>query len=113
MWNDDKKAFLVSIACVISIWIYSAYLSYKPHPLFKLNTEDVATIEILDGTSGAVVEITDYDSINQIIQGLNSVTFQKDKSSKDYEGFRYSTKILDADGQLLEELIINAKDHIT
>ena len=73
------KGKLSKISLIMSILIAIFLLTFIPHKLVDVDPQDVSSIYIFDGRSGHHIEIKDKDTINYIIENLDSVTFQKGK----------------------------------
>jgi hypothetical protein len=102
---------IISILCVVCVYyIYSA-----PKASIKsvdINPNEISIISIFNGNTGKKINIDGKDDINRIITNLNDIDFQKDKSSKDYDGFSFSTDFYDLDGNKIDHVTINSKDTI-
>ena len=103
------KYILIFVPIVIAL-LYS--LTYIPHKVISISTNEVAKITIFDGQNGNEVIIEDRANINHIINNLNVVKFKKGKLSIMYMGYSYKTTIYNNKGKVVEELIINSSDLI-
>ncbi|RSD28525.1 hypothetical protein EJA10_04725 [Mesobacillus subterraneus] len=109
--RKEKKFRFVILAVPIILGI--AYgCTYIPHKIVNIAPEEVSKIHIFDGTTGYEAEITDKAQILHIINNLNGVTFQKDKSALGYLGYSFNTTIFNQDGKVVNEFIINSNDTI-
>lgn len=57
------------------------------------------------GNKGATVEITDRDTIEYITDNLESLTFTRDESSENYNGWNYWLKWYDEE-ELIDDVVI-------
>lgn len=64
------------------------------------------------GNTGNTVEITDTYNIQQITKAINSLQYEKGKSSNNSTGWSYSIKWYDKDGVLIEEIVILGSQNI-
>lgn len=86
-------------------------ISYIPQKVVNVQAKDVTKIEITDGKTGQQIEITDEMTIAHIINNLNGIVFQKEKSASDYKGHSFDAKIY-VHNNLEQSLIINSEDTI-
>ncbi len=103
------KGTVLAIAVITSL---TFSLSFFPHKVISIESENVSKITIFDGNTGEEMEITDKKAMNPIIHNLNSITFQKGKPSFGYMGYSFRTTIYSESGKVLESLIINSSDTI-
>ena len=87
------KRKLLKVALIISILIIIFLLTFIPHKLVNIESQDVSSIYIFCGTNGKHIEITDRDTISHIIDNLDSVTFQKDSLAIFRMGYAYNITI--------------------
>ena len=100
-----------------ALMIIAGFVIYSniQHPAFlksSIDSSKVSEIEIFDGNTGKRYKITEQSSIEHIVNNLNSITFVKDKSSKNYSGFSFNTTIKDKDGDSIWNGTINSSDTI-
>lgn len=108
-----KTVIIASIAFVVLsagvfIWYNVAHSKLK----FSIDQAKVSSIEIFNGNTGKEYKITEQSSIEHIVKNLNSITFTKEQSSKNYDGFSFATVIKDKDGKELENCTINSLNTI-
>lgn len=77
-----------------------------------IRTDRVAKIEIFDGNTGYEVDVTSPEQIRSITDNLSSVKVKRDGVSLFRMGYRFRMVFLDANGQELGKLILNAPDTV-
>ena len=73
--------------------------------------EGAAKIEVFSGTTGLCVDVTDEDTIQQITDNINSITFKRESKIAS-SGFRYHIDWYDTDGQIIESIGPGGDDHM-
>lgn len=73
---------------------------------------EASKIELCSGNDGTMVEITDTEDILYITDNINSLTFSKGESSKDYSGWSYSLKWYDSEDNIMEEIVVMSEYQI-
>ncbi len=73
---------------------------------------EASKIELRSGNDGTMVEITDVEDIQYITDNINSLTFSKGESSKDYSGWSYSLKWYDSENNMMEEMVVMSEYQI-
>ncbi|WKA54629.1 hypothetical protein [Planococcus shixiaomingii] len=108
----QKKRILVGMltAVIIIVLLYTA--TYIPKKMITIEPAEVSKIEVFDGNSGTLINLTEKDQIKHIISNLNETTFKKKGLSIGYMGYNYRLTIYDADEEEYKELIINSSDTI-
>ena len=112
--SKKKKIYvasIISIFCVVCVY-YIYNVSKSSSKLLDIKPNEVSIISIFNGNTGKKINIDDESDINRIITNLNDIDFQKDKSSKDYDGFSFSTDFYDLDDNIINHVTINSKDTI-
>lgn len=108
-----KRIYVVSIIFILCIvCVYYIYSVPKASILSDIKPNKISIISIFNGNTGKKITIDDKDDINRIIVNLNDIEFQRDKSSKNYEGFSFATDFYDLDGNIIDHVTINGKDTI-
>lgn len=74
--------------------------------------QNATKVELRSGNTGNTVEITDTYNIQQITKAINSLQYEKGKSSNNSTGWSYSIKWYDKDGVLIEEIVILGSQNI-
>ena len=77
---------------------------------FKL--ENISRIELSDGTTGSVVEITDIEQIQAITKPFISSGFKKGQSSSSSTGWSYRLKFFQ-DEKLVADIIVMSEVRIS
>lgn len=106
-----KRKILAAIILILCALIIVTGISYIPQKVVNVQAKDVTKIEITDGKTGQQIEITDEMTIAHIINNLNGIVFQKEKSASDYKGHSFDAKIY-VHNNLEQSLIINSEDTI-
>jgi len=86
-------AVLVLIIAAIVWWKY-------PTQLLKIDVNEVVRIELFNGNTGMLVEVSDYEQIEKIVSNLNGISLVKDKFVKEFTGFAFSIKIFMNSGEI-------------
>lgn len=110
---NKKTLIIASIAFVVLvagafIWYNVANSKLK----FSIDQSKVSTIEIFNGSNGKKYKITEQSNIQHIVKNLNSITFIKGESTRNYNGFTFSTVIMDKGGNELWKGSINSINNI-
>ncbi len=103
------KRFIAFIT--VTLMLLSLVGCAKQNLQFEI--ENVTKISVFSGSTGKSVEITDEETIAHITDNINSLTFVKNKSSKNYNGFTYSITWYDADNEKTYALTIMGKNAIS
>ncbi|WP_300385671.1 hypothetical protein [Clostridium sp.] len=107
MFKNKKRylIFIFSIFCVLSIYyIYNTKHNVKAEDI----THNISLINIFSGNTGKEINVDNKDDINRIIMNLNNIEFQKDKSSKDFDGYAFAISFYDLKGTKKDSVIINS-----
>ncbi len=105
---DMKKIICALVTVILLISLVSCA---KREVQFEIGT--ASKIKIFSGSTGQSVEITDSEIIKTITDDINSHTFTKDKSSKNWEGFSYYITWYAPDGEQMEEVIVMTESRIS
>ena len=73
----------------------------------RLNIENAQTIVLMDGNTGASVEITDADTVRIVMDNFNSLQLKKDRKN-DSTGWTYGIRWYDANGKEIESVLSGA-----
>ena len=73
---------------------------------------DAEKIILMSGRTGEKVEITDAEIIHQITTGINSLEFDKGRSSQNVSGWSYNVKWYDTEGTEIESITFNGNGTI-
>ncbi len=79
----------------------------------SFDIQNAASLTVFHDGSGRSTEITDTEVIRTITDSINSLSFSRDKSSKNIEGLGYYLEWYDADGRLIERLIVKNEARIS
>ncbi|MDN7229369.1 hypothetical protein QWY15_19080 [Planococcus sp. N064] len=86
--------------------------TYLPNKILDLESAQIAEIEILNGNSIKLIEITEESDIRYLVDDLNNITFQKGVPSIGEKEFGYRTIFLDNEGEVMEDLVIHSSDTV-
>ncbi|SDI04020.1 hypothetical protein SAMN04487975_11144 [Planococcus glaciei] len=86
--------------------------TYLPNKILDLESAQIAEIEILNGNSIKLIEITEESDIRYLVDNLNNITFQKGVPSIGVKEFSYRTIFLDNEGEVMEDLAIHSSDTV-
>lgn len=95
---------IAAAAVVISVvwWLL-------PTKITNIEPEEVAEIQIFDGNTGRVAEVSDEEAIEHVINNLNNVSIVKSKISLLYMGYAYDMTIYKTNGDVYKRFIINSE----
>ncbi len=107
-----KKLFIIIITVVILVISESLILWWLAPKYFLKNADNIHSIEVFDGSTGKHFEITDTQSIERIVNGIQGKKFKKSGISANIDGFRFSMSFKDENGDLIDSFIINSNNKI-
>jgi hypothetical protein len=112
-----KKKILITgifaVCALIVIIIASIGIYNARHPLtlrYDFVPEDVARIEIFDGSTGNRYTITDEEAVLYVARDIQSKTYTRGENVKGHSGFVYSTTFYDKSDTMLWCATINSAD---
>lgn len=108
----DYEKKLLKVALIISILITIFILTFIPHKLVNIQSQDVSSVYIFCGRNGKHIEITDRNTISHIIDNLDSVTFPKDSFANFRMGYAYRITIYTHKYIPYRKLIINSDTNV-
>ena len=110
----NKKVFILIVIVSLFIGIITYYVcsSTSERKIVDIDPALVSKIDVFDGGTGESISIDGKEDIERVISNLNDISFIKDKPSKEFSGFRFSTSIYDNQGRLYKQLTINSNDTI-
>lgn len=79
----------------------------------KFEISGASKITVFSGSTGEYVEVTDETDIKHITDNINALSFSRDKSSKEQNGFSYSLTWYDSDNEPIDGLIIMSEYQIS
>lgn len=117
MFNIKRNYFILLIFILLlgGVYYINNTTKSKGNPLDVYSSDsssEVSVINIFNGTNGKEIKVDKKSDITRIIQNLNAIDFEKDKSSKDFDGFGVSINIYNAEGKLNKSFAINSTDTI-
>ena len=100
---DYRKpsTWIITIAAILCIIMAFGFMTNP-----KQNTNDVAKIELGCGNTHVWADITDADTIQQIIDGINELSFVPISPNLPSGGWSYAIRMYDANGNLINYLTI-------
>jgi len=103
-----KKSFTIKIAVAVCVFVFAAIMLAACGAItFKIN--DITRIELTDGNTGDIVEITDTDVIQELIRPFNENEFKKGESTKNQAGWSYRLNFYQND-KLSTSIVIHGQD---
>lgn len=106
------KKWIIGIIAIVVVVTGLYALTFLPHKIITIKPSNVSKIVIFDGTQGEQIVVTDEEQKEHIISNLNEITFQKERLSLFYIGYRFRTTIYNKKGNVYKEIIINSSDKI-
>ncbi len=98
-----KKVLVLILALMLALPVCGCAEQTK-----KFDISGAAKITIGSGSTGKRIEITDEEAIRYITENINAITFGRDKSSKNSNGFAYGLTWYDSAGEAIDGLIIHS-----
>ena len=101
---DYRKpsAWIITVAAVLCLIMAFGFMTNQ-----KQDAKDVARIELGRGSVGFVwVDITDADTIQQVIDGINKLSFVPISPNLPSGGWSYAIRMYDADDNLIDQMTI-------
>lgn len=112
MFKNKKMYFILFIFILILIGLYSINNKTKSKGnLVDILPNKVSVIKIFNGSNGKEINVSEKEDIEKIIKNLNQINFEKDRKA-DIDGFSFSIKIYDLEGNENKALTINSTDTI-
>ena len=96
------KKYLVPVCALIICGVTLLFLTCRSKEK-TFDIEGAAKIVVMSGNTGLRVDVTDKDTIQQITDNINSITFKRESKIAS-SGFRYGINWYDADGQIIESI---------
>ena len=98
--------FLAVLLIVLSI--FGAWYFTPKNFLRGVETNEVDRIEVFDGGTGKHFFIDRESDIRAIVESIQKIEMKRGKLSSNYDGFAYSLKFLDKEGNVIDSFIINS-----
>ena len=96
----------------VLLMILGAYY-YAPVTFLKgMESTDIACITIFDGNTGDEMDLTDEKHIAHIVENIQSVPVRRTGISILEPGYRFRMIFTDANGTVVEKIIVNSEDTI-
>ncbi len=103
-----KKTILLLLACMLILSFVGCAAKNQ-----SFDIGEVTKITGFCGSTGKSIEITDADDIKHITDNINSLSFSREESSKNNEGFNYYLTWYDSNGEQVEKLIVMTEGRIS
>ena len=103
---DVLFIFLIGVIAVCS-WRFAPVSFLK-----DVDSSEVASIDVFNGGTGRRMILEDPQEIDAIVKNVQSAKMRKGKRSSDYDGFAFSLRFQDKDGNEIDSFIINSNDQI-
>lgn len=100
-------AIAIVIIAILALW-YCAPKTF----LKGLEAEEVASISVLDGSTGKQFEIDDPEEIRYIVENIQSREMKRAQISVHHSGFTFHLRFCGKNGAELDSFIINSADTI-
>ena len=106
-----KKYILCGIALILVLGISVTCIWYFTPKVFLkgVDTSEIASISVFDGSTGKRMTLEDTDEINAIVENIQSAKMKRGDISSNYDGFSFSLSFKDKDGNVIDSFIINSK----
>ena len=107
-----QRVYPFLVIAFLILMFAAIFLNAQSPLLTGVDPAQVEVISAFDGNTGVGFEIRDEEDIAFVVEQLQSLNFQKDGISVNYSGFRYRLAFLDAEGNTLDQLIVNAPERV-
>ena len=109
--KKNKKIFKVIAIIVVSllvlITVFNFWWSFPVSFLNRVDAQDIAYIEVRDGTNGKAFVIEDAEDIAYIVNNIKGRRLYRDGISLGYIGTWFTLKFYNTKQKCVEELVIN------
>ncbi len=99
---------IVLAVAVVSLSVLGAWYFTPKVFLRGVEPDEVDRIEVFDGGTGKRFFIDRDSDILAIVENIKSIEMKRGKISSNYDGFAFSLKFLDKEGNVIESFIINS-----
>ncbi len=107
-----KKAFIIILLVVLLIVAESIILWWISPRYFLKNANEIKCIEIFNGSTGKIFQVTDADKIQHIVSGIQGTKFKKSSISENIDGFAFRLTFYDDNGKTVDSFIVNSDSKI-
>ncbi len=105
-----KKRCLLLLLILLFVYLL-IMIGYSKQNL-QFDIGDAEKITVFSGSTGRTVEVMDKETIKHITKNINSLNLTKEKSAKGYDGYTYHIAWYDAEGKLMESIIVMSNGKI-
>lgn len=96
-------SILVMAMAVLGSWYFT------PKTFLRgVEPEEVDRIEVFNGSTGHHFFVDRDSDIGAIVENIKSIEMKRSKISSNYDGFAFSLKFLDKEGNVIDSFIINS-----
>lgn len=102
-----NKKRLISLLALVSVLLLILFLVFR-NPLKNLETADVMAIKVGSGSTGRVIEITDSETIEYLIDNLASISTRFESFQLGGKtGFAYSITVYRENNEILTKCTLD------
>jgi hypothetical protein len=109
-WTRKRAFHIVIIVCVCIVLLYG--LTYMPRKMLDVSPQEVYKITLFDGGSGYELDITDRQTIENIVADFSEVSFSKNKLALGYSGYSYKLTVYSQERKVINRFIINSENTV-
>ncbi|MCC8196730.1 MAG: hypothetical protein LIO49_08055 [Ruminococcus sp.] len=102
-----KRIFVLILTVAVALTMVGC-----AEKVVTFNIDGASKILLMSGSSGETVEITDPETIAYITDNINSMTFNRDESSRQHNDWSYSLRWYDSEDNLIEYIVIMSATRI-
>jgi len=98
---------------IIILMVFIAFaISYFPRHMFSIDHDEVAYIQVKNGSTGETYRIEDELVVSQILNDINSIKYKKEKSSLFYMGYGYRLLFYSDNEKIINRITVNSCDKV-
>ena len=109
-----KKFVLYGITSILMLVFVITCLWYSSPKVFLkgINSADVVSISVFNGSTGKQMTLESREEIDAIVNNIQTLKMKRGKISSNYDGFAFSLTFKDKNGNVIDSFIINSKSSI-
>ena len=109
-----KKFVLYGITSILMLVFVITCLWYSSPKVFLkgINSADVVSISVFNGSTGKQMTLESREEIDAIVNNIQTLKMKRSKISSNYDGFAFSLTFKDKNGNVIDSFIINSKSSI-
>ena len=106
-----KKFVLYGITSILMlVFVITCLWHSSPKVFLKgINSADVVSISVFNGSTGKQMTLESREEIDAIVNNIQTVKMKRGKISSNYDGYSFSLTFKDAYGNTIDSFIINSK----